>query len=67
MKSNEHKILRQLEFIKVRDGAMPKPLLLERDENFLLDITDEEAADLAASMLADPYETEVDDKRSWDT
>ncbi len=42
VKPNEHKILRQLEFIKVRDGAIPKPLLLERDENFLLDITDED-------------------------
>lgn len=40
-KPHENKILRQLSFIKVRDGAIPKPLLLERDENFLSSIADE--------------------------
>ncbi len=35
-KPHEHRVLRTLEFFKVRDGAMPKPLLLERDENFLM-------------------------------
>jgi len=35
-KHHESRVLRTLEFFKVRDGAMPKPLLLERDENFLL-------------------------------
>ena len=43
VRKHEHKILRQLEFIKVRDGAEPKPILLERDENFLLSITDEDS------------------------
>ena len=42
VKPHEHKTIRQLEFIKVRDGAVPKPVLLERDENFLLNITDED-------------------------
>ncbi len=41
VRPHEHKILRQLEFIKVRDGATPRPLLLERDESFLLSISDE--------------------------
>lgn len=41
-KPHESKILRQLEFFKVRDGAVPKPLLLERDEDFLLSVTDED-------------------------
>lgn len=40
-KPNEHKILRQLEFLKVRDGPVPKPLLLERGQDFLLSIIDE--------------------------
>ena len=43
VKKHEHKNLRQLQFIKVRDGAEPKPMLLERDEKFLLSITDEDS------------------------
>lgn len=35
-KAHESRILRTLEFFKVRDGATPKPMLLDRDENFLL-------------------------------
>jgi hypothetical protein len=41
VKPHETKTLRLLEFYKVRDGKKPKPILLERDENFLLTITDE--------------------------
>lgn len=40
-KPHETKVLRELQFNKVRDGRVPKPLLLERDENFLLSIADE--------------------------
>lgn len=35
-KSHESRVLRILEFFKVRDGAIPKPIILERDKNFLL-------------------------------
>lgn len=41
-KKHEHKILRLLEFIKVRNGPESKPLLLERDEYFLHHITEED-------------------------
>lgn len=41
VKSHESKTLRQLQFLKVRDGAVPKPMLLERDENFCLEVTDD--------------------------
>lgn len=34
-KKHEHKTLRLLEFVKVRNGPEPKPILLERDEFFL--------------------------------
>jgi hypothetical protein len=34
-KKHEHKTLRLLEFIKVRNGPEPKPILLERDEYFI--------------------------------
>ena len=37
------KVFRKLTFHKVRDGATPKPLLLERDEDFLLSVTDEDS------------------------
>jgi len=43
VRHHESKILRQLDFVKVRDGATPKPILCERDENFLLSITDEDS------------------------
>ena len=42
VKPHESRILRLLEFNKVRDGAVPKSLLLERDENFILHITEED-------------------------
>jgi hypothetical protein len=41
-KKHEHKILRLLEFIKVRNGPEPKPILLERDEHFLHHPTDDD-------------------------
>uniref|UniRef100_A0A7C5AM47 Zinc finger CHC2-type domain-containing protein n=1 Tax=Desulfobacca acetoxidans TaxID=60893 RepID=A0A7C5AM47_9BACT len=41
-KNHEHKILRLLEFLKVRNGPEPKSLLLERDEFFLHHITEAE-------------------------
>ena len=41
-KKHESKVLRQLEFTKVRDGPIPKPFLLERDEDFLLKIIHED-------------------------
>ena len=41
-KKHEHKTLRLLEFIKVRNGPEPKPLLLERDEYFLHQLTEED-------------------------
>ena len=34
-KPNEHRILRTLEFVKVRNGPEHRPILLERTENFL--------------------------------
>ncbi|MCB2184020.1 MAG: AAA family ATPase [Desulfobulbaceae bacterium] len=39
-KKHEHKILRTLEYVKVRNGPEPKPLLLERDKNFLHRLTE---------------------------
>jgi KaiC/GvpD/RAD55 family RecA-like ATPase len=41
-KKHEHRILRLIEFIKVRNGPEPRPILLERDENFLHHITEED-------------------------
>ncbi|MGO9175651.1 MAG: AAA family ATPase [Desulfobaccales bacterium] len=41
-KKHEHRILRLIEFIKVRNGPEPKPILLERDEYFLHHITEED-------------------------
>jgi DNA primase catalytic core len=41
-KKHEQKILRLLEFIKVRNGPEPKPILLERNENFLHRATEED-------------------------
>ncbi len=43
VRPHENRIVRQLDFVKVRDGAIPKPVLCERDENFLLSITDEDS------------------------
>lgn len=43
VRPHENKVLRQVEFVKVRDGATPKPLLVERDENFLLALSDEDS------------------------
>jgi RecA-family ATPase len=37
------KFLKQLTFIKVRNGARPKPILAEEDENFILTVTEEES------------------------
>lgn len=41
-KKHEHKTLRLLEFIKVRNGPEPKPVLVERDEFFLHTVTQED-------------------------
>ncbi|MFZ5448166.1 MAG: AAA family ATPase [Thermodesulfobacteriota bacterium] len=41
-KPHEHKILRKLDFVKVRNGPELKPILLERDECFLHHITEED-------------------------
>jgi DNA primase catalytic core len=41
-KKHEHRILRLVEFIKVRNGPERKPMLIERDENFLHHITEED-------------------------
>ena len=41
-KRHEHKSLRLLEFIKVRNGPELRPILLERDENFLHHVTDDD-------------------------
>jgi hypothetical protein len=41
-KKHESRILRLLEFIKVRNGPDIKPILLERDEHFLHHITEED-------------------------
>ena len=40
-KKHEHKTLRLLEFIKVRNGPEAKPILLERDENLIHHSTEE--------------------------
>ena len=40
-KSHPLRILRRIEFIKVRNGPRPGPILLERDENFVHRITEE--------------------------
>jgi hypothetical protein len=42
-RSHRSRILRQIEFVKIRDGAPIKPLLVERDENFLLGLTYEDS------------------------
>jgi len=36
VKHHEHKTLMKLTCTKIRDGPQPKPILLERDENFLV-------------------------------
>ena len=41
-RAHEHKTLRLLEFHKVRHGAQPKPILLERDENYVHRITEKD-------------------------
>ena len=41
-KKHESRILRLLEFIKVRNGPEAKPILLERDEYFLHHVTEED-------------------------
>jgi hypothetical protein len=51
-KKHEHKTLRLLEFIKVRNGMEPKPILLERDENFLHHVTEED-------MLCTPEKVKI--------
>jgi hypothetical protein len=51
-KKHEHKTLRLLEFIKVRNGMEPKPILLERDENFLHHVTEED-------VLCSPEQTKA--------
>jgi hypothetical protein len=40
-KKHEHKTLKLIEFIKVRNGPEPKPILLERNEYFLHHVTEE--------------------------
>lgn len=58
-KPHESRILRKLEFVKVRNGPVPKPLLLERDENFLLDISYEESL-CPPSKVKDILEQQLD-------
>ena len=41
-RKHEHKILRQLDFIKIRNGPMRKSVLVERDENFIHEIVEED-------------------------
>jgi len=41
-KRHENKILRDIKFIKVRHGPEPRAILVERDENFIHTITEEE-------------------------
>jgi hypothetical protein len=37
------KFFKQLNFLKVRNGDTPKPILVERDENFICHVTEEES------------------------
>ncbi len=41
-RKHEHRILRQIDFIKVRNGPMRKSVLVDRDENFIHEITEED-------------------------
>ncbi len=43
VKKHEHKFLRKLEFIKVRDAAPIKPLIVERNGHFTLEVVDLES------------------------
>ena len=42
VRKHNHKTLRQITFDKLRDAPIPKPLLVERDENLLLHLTEED-------------------------
>lgn len=57
-KMNEGRILRELEFVKVRDGGIPRVKILERDdkESFLLDVTSDTLAMNANEITKVIYE-----------
>jgi RecA-family ATPase len=42
-KTADGKFLKQLTFVKVRNGKQPKPILAEEDENFILTVAEEES------------------------
>ena len=62
VQTNEGRILRELEFVKVRDGRLPAVKILERDdkESFLLDITSDTLAVNATKITEIIYEC-IDD------
>ena len=57
-KANEGRILRELEFVKVRDGRIPAVKILERDDktSFLLDVTSDTLAVNASKITEIIYE-----------
>ena len=58
-RKHEHKILRQIDFIKVRNGPDRKSILLERDDNLIHEIVEEDML-VSVAKVKDVLETQFD-------